>query len=73
MVCLVGCVADSETSPPVVMPTEVEVVSLSTQEQPLDVCALAAELPSDDICSLVCDPPGGEHVLVGVCLAPSGT
>ena len=33
-----------------------DVIAVEPLSEPLDVCGLAAELPSDNICSLVCDP-----------------
>lgn len=59
MIALVGCVAETEGPPPVEITTEVQVHTASDDgkgDGALDVCALAAELPSDDICSLICDP-----------------
>lgn len=57
---LVGCVAESEAPPQIEVATELELddvqVTLPADEE-MDVCALAAELPLDDICSLICDPP----------------
>ena len=57
MVVLGGCVADAEGPPPVVITTtHVEVTKGDGVESEIDVCALAAELPSEDVCSLICDP-----------------
>lgn len=98
LVVLGGCVADAEDPPPVATAPQHDVTLVGLQDgdggAEMDVCALAAELPTDDICSLICDPPamaarmvddgndggtcyqlyctlpGGEHVLVGVCLPP---
>lgn len=58
MVVLGGCVADAD-SPPVVTietPSDVLVIAPEDDAQDKDVCALAAELPLGDICSLICDP-----------------
>ena len=72
---LVGCAADSD-APPIELEIapDVDIVSISTApDEPIDVCALAAELASDDICSLICDPPAMASRLVddgndrGVC------
>ena len=55
---LVGCAAESEAPPPVETAPDVEVEMVGgAVPQEMDVCALAAELPGDDICSLICDPP----------------
>jgi hypothetical protein len=55
MVVLGGCVADAEPPAP---PPEIPTITASSElvEEGMDVCALAAELPFDDICSLICDP-----------------
>jgi hypothetical protein len=54
----VGCVAD-EPVPPAGddrLADEVEVdVSAGKGDEAIDICALAAQLPDDDICSLICD------------------
>jgi hypothetical protein len=54
-----GCVADSAEPPPRPdkdMPA-LDVTLLDQQDgSDFDVCALAALLPADDICSLACDP-----------------
>jgi len=61
-VVLGGCAADTPAEPPqpikVIDPRlDITVVSSGTQEDPpMDVCGLAAALPREDICSLVCDP-----------------
>jgi hypothetical protein len=55
MVVLGGCAADGEAPPRVDTASHVEVQSRALSAD-TDVCALAAELPIDDICSLVCDP-----------------
>ena len=34
----------------------IDVSLLDSQATEMDVCALASELPIDDICSLICDP-----------------
>lgn len=58
MVVLGGCVADAEPPRPVHPPPHPDVVSdlVDDEGEQMDVCALAAELPFDDICSLICDP-----------------
>lgn len=57
MVVLGGCAADADEPPPRSVP-HVEGVTLldAHDESEMDVCALASELPLDDICSLICDP-----------------
>jgi hypothetical protein len=58
MVLLAGCVAESEEPTPPTKPTpELDVAQLDQHDSGIDVCALAALLPADDICSLACDPP----------------
>ena len=50
LVILVGCAAESP-------PQMSEAVAISTTlPAATDVCALAAELPADNLCSLMCDP-----------------
>jgi hypothetical protein len=63
MVVLAGCIADSaeppsvETAPPRVTAPHLDVSLVGARAGgDTDVCALAAELPLDDICSLMCDP-----------------
>ncbi|HEY5925317.1 MAG TPA: hypothetical protein VIV11_26720 [Kofleriaceae bacterium] len=59
LVVLAGCVADGVDEPPPPVESEPQVdVSLMTPQDDaqVDVCALAALLPSEDICSLICDP-----------------
>lgn len=58
VLALVGCAADP-AEPPV--PDDTLHVDISVERAPapasdMDVCALASELPLDDICSLICDP-----------------
>ena len=56
LVVLGGCAADPEP-PPTIRIAEPKIdVTVMGSDDGLDVCALAAQLPSDDICSLVCDP-----------------
>jgi hypothetical protein len=52
-----ACAADAEQPPPAIelMPPPA-VASVDSDEQDTDVCALASALPTDDICSLICDP-----------------
>jgi hypothetical protein len=57
MIVLGGCVADAEQPLPVDSEPQVEVTMLDSQDTEMDVCALASLLPTDDICSLICDPP----------------
>jgi hypothetical protein len=55
-----GCVADSTEPAPPPPDKAMPVVEVSLMDQQdgndIDVCALAALLPADDICSLACDP-----------------
>jgi len=74
LVVLGGCVADAEDPAPVErMPTTMEVMQSSTGDQEQDLCALATQLPSEDVCSLMCDPAAMEARLLdegnatGVC------
>ena len=58
MVVLGGCVADAEEPPIVTTTPNVDATMVDpSQDTEMDVCALASELPTDDICSLMCDPP----------------
>ena len=61
LVVVCGCVADEPppairavAKPPFATPA---IANLRQGDAPPDVCALAAELPGDDACSLLCDPP----------------
>jgi hypothetical protein len=57
MVVLGGCAADAEEpAPPVRTFPPAGDVTLIDGDEEMDVCALAAQLPTEDICSLVCDP-----------------
>lgn len=58
-----GCAADTDTAEPPAQPikvidsqVDVTVVSPGADAPAMDVCGLAAALPREDICSLVCDP-----------------
>src|SRR5689334_10846294 len=54
-----GCTTDVEDPGPDTC-ADCENVAADAMNDPAqdpDVCALAAELDSDDICSLICDPP----------------
>jgi len=55
---LVGCAVDSGPSRTIEIVDDDNVVSIGplTPDADLDVCALAAELPSGNICSLICEP-----------------
>ena len=58
IVVLGGCVADTDEPLPVKGDgPQIEVSPIDSQDAAMDVCALASELPIDDICSLICDPP----------------
>ena len=57
LVIVAGCVGAADPAPP--HPTDLSHVRLAgaaLQSEPPDVCSLAAQLPADDICSLMCDP-----------------
>ena len=54
MIVLVGCVAETDAPPPVII-TTVDVQG-NELEPSTDVCRLAALLPPEDICSKLCDP-----------------
>lgn len=55
-VCLVGCVAADEEVVRGDPAGEVAPgVTAGKGDDGVDVCALAAQLPDDDICSLICD------------------
>jgi len=58
VVMLGACVADEPApgpAPHVAVPVSLDVETLQ-DDRPVDLCALAAALPADDICSLTCDP-----------------
>lgn len=66
MVVLGGCVADADGPPIVTIETPSEVLVIAPEDEPqdADVCALAAELPLGDVCSLICDPLAmAEHMI----------
>jgi hypothetical protein len=54
MVVLAGCVDETPA------PTHIEISTIGVngnlEEPAMDACGLAAALPANDICSLVCDP-----------------
>jgi hypothetical protein len=57
MVVVAGCAADADAPTPIVLDRMDEPSALAGDGvADADVCALAAALPADDICSLVCDP-----------------
>jgi hypothetical protein len=65
MVVLGGCVADAEEPAP--RPTTVErgvQINVIESSSDVDVCALASQLPSTDVCSLMCDPDAMEARLI---------
>jgi hypothetical protein len=71
MVLLGGCVAERADEPAPTITIKVERADGATTITPeqdtdpqTDVCALAAALPSDDICSLVCDPDAMASMLL---------
>jgi hypothetical protein len=61
MVVLAGCVSDADGPQPTgderIVEVSIEEVALAPDEATgPDVCAMAAALPTDDVCSLMCDP-----------------
>jgi hypothetical protein len=53
---LVGCAAEADEPGPITINRD-EMGSMDAKgDSAADVCELAAQLPSDDICSLACDP-----------------
>ena len=53
---LVGCAADADSQGPIIIDRMDEQPTMAAGDLGPDVCALAAELPADDICSKACDP-----------------
>ena len=56
MVVLAGCADEDARGPIVIQQTEQQPDASKADMAGGDVCDLAAQLPADDICSLVCDP-----------------
>jgi hypothetical protein len=60
LVVLVGCAVDERAEPDPALGPMVTSYDLQTsaieQQTPPDLCALAAALPTEDLCSLACDP-----------------
>ena len=78
MVVLGGCVADAGDPPPVkITPVKtapgIDVTQLDQQDTGMDVCALAAELAVEDICSLACDPQAMAARMVSDGMGEAGT
>ncbi len=72
LVVVAGCAADASPPEPRVTLDGRDLHSVLAVE-PLaapDVCALAAQLPADNICSLVCDPDAMEAQLLAKGVAP---
>jgi hypothetical protein len=63
LVVISGCVADAEEPQPTESAQHGNLIHLGTVDE-RDVCALAAALPADDICSLVCDPAAMEARMI---------
>jgi hypothetical protein len=67
MVLVGGCVEDADNTRPVLSQIEIlpdeatEVLELDDQ---VDLCALAGQLDSDNVCSLICDPDAMADFLV---------
>ncbi len=60
-VLLGACVADDDTTVPTTTTHDVAAADSATlieQDTTGTLCALASDLPSTDVCSLVCDPDG---------------
>lgn len=55
LVVLVGCAEEADRPGPIVVEQD-EAATTGKEDSGLDVCALAAQLPADDICSKACDP-----------------
>jgi hypothetical protein len=58
---------DPDTAAPQSGPAIVKVRAANAELEstsPPDVCALASELPTTDICSLICDPPAMATFLI---------
>lgn len=59
MVLLGGCVEDADKSRPVASQIEIRdsenVQAVQLDDGP-DLCAIASELDTDNVCSLICDP-----------------
>lgn len=71
MVILGGCVADGADEPAPTITIKVDRADDAPTISPdqssgaqTDICALAAALPSDDICSLMCDPDAMANMLL---------
>ena len=56
MVVVAGCAAEAGEPGPIVVDRSGDELAVAAPSDELDVCALAAALPADDICSLICDP-----------------
>jgi len=55
-VLLVGCAAEADEPGPITVGRDEMPMDTKGDSGGPDVCALAAQLPADDICSLACDP-----------------
>ena len=63
LVLVVGCAAETP-------PQMSETTAIETSTPQRDVCALAAGLPADNICSMVCDPDAMKATLLAEGDAP---
>ena len=66
MVLLGGCVEDADKSRPVISQIEIRSESIETVEldDEIDLCGLASQLGTDNVCSLICDPDAMADFLV---------
>lgn len=69
MVLLGGCVEDADKSGPVISQIEIrssdiETVELDAGDDGVDLCAIASQLDTDNVCSLICDPDAMADFLV---------
>jgi hypothetical protein len=74
LVFVVGCAVDSAPTATITVKTvgadDLTTGSPEAREPDRDVCALAGQLSSDDICSQICDPDAMEARLVAQGRAP---
>ena len=77
MVLLGGCVEDADDAGPVSLAIEIRSSANELQEvvtDDADLCAIASELDTDNVCSLICDPDAmadfllAEGVVGGKCV-----
>lgn len=61
---LAGCAEAGDPDPGSIQVMQEEQVNQDSKSDAPDTCALAAQLPSDDICSLACDPDAMKAKLI---------